>query len=72
MTPRKIERGRQPGRNQDLSDRRTSHSDSGQKRRSASQGRDEVDLKKGRMEGHNTGTSSEKSRKVLDLTTKFW
>ena len=48
MTPRKVERGRQPGRDQDSSSRPPS-----QKRRSQSRPRDEAIAKKGRTEGDN-------------------
>ena len=48
MTPRKVERGHQPGRGQDPSSRPLS-----QKRRSQSRPRDEAIAKKGRTEGDN-------------------
>ena len=48
MTPRKVERGRQPERDQDSSSRPPS-----QKRRSQSRPRDEVSAKKGRTDGDN-------------------
>ena len=48
MTPRKVEHGRQPGRDQDLSSRPPS-----QKRRSQSRPRDEASAKKGRTDGDN-------------------
>ena len=48
MTPRKVERGRQPGRDQDSSSRPPS-----QKRRSQSRPRDEASAKKGRTDGDN-------------------
>ena len=48
MTPRKVERGRQPGRDQDSSSRPPS-----QKRRSQSCPRDEASAKKGRTDGDN-------------------
>ena len=48
MTPRKVERGRQPGRDQDSSSRPPS-----QKRRSQSHPREEASAKKGRTDGDN-------------------
>ena len=48
MTPRKVERGRQPGRDQDSSSRLPS-----QKRRSQSRPREEASAKKGRTDGDN-------------------
>ena len=48
MTPRKVERGRQPGRDQDSSCRPPS-----QKRRSQSHPREEASAKKGRIDGDN-------------------
>ena len=48
MTPRKVERGHQPGRDQDSSSRPPS-----QKRRSQSRPRDEASAKKGRTDGDN-------------------
>ena len=48
MTPRKVERGRQPGRDQDSSSRPPS-----QKRRSQSRPREEASAKKGRTDGDN-------------------
>ena len=48
MTPRKVEHGRQPGRDQDSSSRPPS-----QKRRSQSHPRDEASAKKGQTDGDN-------------------
>ena len=48
MTPRKVERGRQPGRDQDSSSRPPS-----QKRRSQSRPQEEVSVKKGQTDGDN-------------------
>ena len=48
MTPQKVERGRQPGRDQDSSSRPLS-----QKRRSQSHSRDEASAKKGQMDNVN-------------------
>ena len=48
MTPRKVEHGRQPGRDQDLSSRPPS-----QKRQSQSRPREEASAKKGRTDGDN-------------------
>ena len=48
MTPQKVERGRQPGRDQDSSSRPPS-----QKRRSQSRPQDEASAKKGRTDGDN-------------------
>ena len=48
MTPRKVEHGRQPGRDQDSSSRPPS-----QKRRSQSRPRDEANAKKGRMDSEH-------------------
>ena len=64
MTPRKIERGRQPGRGSETSEKQTGRSLLGQKRRSASRGRDEVDPKKGKTDGGLEGAKSGKDRKV--------
>ena len=48
MTPRKVEHGRQPGRDQDSSSRPPS-----QKRRNQSRPREEASAKKGRTDGDN-------------------
>ena len=50
MTPRKIQWGRQPSRGSETSEKQTSHSLSGQKRRSASRSHDQVDPKKGKTD----------------------
>ena len=50
MTPRKVERGRQPGRGSETSDRPAGRSQSGQKRRSASRAHNDVDSKKGKTD----------------------
>ena len=65
MTPRKIERGRQPGRGSEVSEKPASRSQSGHKRRSASRGCDEVDSKKGKKDGESVGATAGKDRKVL-------
>ena len=65
MTPRKVERGRQPGRGSETSDRPVSRSQSGQKRRSTSQAHDEVDSKKGKMDMGPVGATGGKDRRVL-------
>ena len=65
MTPRKIERGRQPGRGSEVSEKPASRSQSGHKRRSASRGRDEVDSKKGKKDGGSVGATAGKDRKVM-------
>ena len=64
MTPRKIERGRQPGRGSDVSEKPASRSQLGHKRRSASQGRDQVDSKKEKKDGGSVGATAGKDRKV--------
>ena len=64
MTPRKVERGRQPGRASETSDRTGSRSQLGQKRRSASRARDEVDSKKGKTDTGSVGATGGKDRRV--------
>ena len=65
MTPQKVERGRQPGRGSDMSNRPASCSQSGQKRRSTSQARDGVDSKKGKTDPGPVGASGGKDQRVL-------
>ena len=65
MTPRKVERGRQPGRGSETSDRPAGCSQSGQKRRSASRAHDEVDSKKGKTDSGSVGTTGGKDRRVM-------
>ena len=65
MTPRKIERGRQPGHGSDVSEKPASRSQSGHKRRSASRGRDQVDSKKEKKDGGPVGATAGKDRKVI-------
>ena len=64
MTPRKVERGRQPGRGSEVSEKPASHSQSGHKRRSASQGHNEVDSKKGKKDGGPVSAAAGKDQKV--------
>ena len=64
MTPRRIDRGRQPSRTSDSADRQSGRSNSGQKRRSASRGRDQVDSKKGRTDTSRDVASGERPRRV--------
>ena len=64
MTPRKIERGRQPGQGSGTSEKMASHSQSGQKRRSASRGCNEVDAKKGKTDGGLAGATGCKEKRV--------
>ena len=64
MTPRKVERRRQPGRGSKTSDRPGSRSQSGQKRRSTSRARDEVDSKKGKTDTGSVGATGGKDRRV--------
>ena len=64
MTPRKVERGRQQGRGPVASDKPASRSQSGQKRRSASRGRDEVDPKKEKKDSGQDGATAGKDRRV--------
>ena len=64
MTPRKVERGRQQGRGPAAPDKPASHSQSGQKRRSASRGRDEVDSKKEKRDSGLVGATAGKDRRV--------
>ena len=64
MTPRKIERGRQQGHGSDAPEKPASHSQSGQKRRSASWGRDKVDSKKEKKDDGPVGATTGKDRKV--------
>ena len=65
MTPRKIQWGRQPSRGSKTSEKQTSRSLSGQKRRSASRGRDQVDPKKGKTDTGTAGAADGRDRKVL-------
>ena len=65
MTPQKIQWGRQPSRGSETSEKQTSHSLSGQKRRSASRSRDQVDPKKGKTDARTAGTADGRDRKVL-------
>ena len=65
MTPRKIQRGRQPSRGSETSEKQTSHSLSGQKRRSASRSHDQVDPKKGKTDARTAGTADGRDQKVL-------
>ena len=65
MTPRKIERGRQHGRGSDVPKKPASRSQLGQKRRSASRGRDQVDSKKEKKDGGPVGATAGKDRKVI-------
>ena len=64
MTPRKVERGRQPDRGSEASDRQGGHSQSGQKRRSTSRPRDEADPKKGKTDSGLVGATGGKDRRV--------
>ena len=48
-----------------MSEKQTSRSLSGQKRRSASRGRDQVDPKKGKTDAGTAGTADGRDRKVL-------
>ena len=65
MTPHKIERGRQPGRGSEVSEKSASHSQLGHKRRSASWGHDEVDSKKEKRDGGPVSATTGKDRKVV-------
>ena len=65
MTPRKIQWGRQPTQGSETSEKQTSRSLSGQKRRSASRSRDQVNPKKGKMDAGTAGTVEGRDRKVL-------
>ena len=65
MTPCKIERGRQPGRGSNVSERPASRSQLGQKRRSASRGRDQVDSKKEKKDGRLVSATAGKDQKVV-------
>ena len=64
MTPRRVERGRQQGRGPAAPDKPASRSQSGQKRRSASRGRDEVDPKKEKRDGGPVGATAGKDKRV--------
>ena len=65
MTPQKIQQGRQPSRGSETSEKQTSCSLSGQKRRSASRSRDQVDPKKGKTDAGTAGATDGRDRKVL-------
>ena len=64
MTPRKIERGRQQGHGSATPDKSAGRSQLGQKRRSASRGRDEVDSKKEKKDGGSVGATAGKDKRV--------
>ena len=64
MTPRKVDRGRQQGRSSAAPDKPASRSQSGQKRRSGSRGREEVDPKKGKKDGGPVGATAGKDKRV--------
>ena len=65
MTPRKVERGRAPGRGSDASEKPASHSQSGHMRRSASRGSDDCDSKRGKRDSGPVGAVAGKDRKVV-------
>ena len=64
MTPRKIERGRQQDRGSAAPDKSAGRSQSGQKRRSASRGRDQVDSKKEKKDSGPVGAAAGKDKRV--------
>ena len=64
MIPGKVERGRQPGRGSETSEKQTGRSQSRQKRRSTSRGCDQVDYKKGKTDGGSEGTMGGKDWKI--------